>query len=91
VDADRGPDAQVTVVAGGASGIGRATAPRFLRAGARGRRGRAVRLAVINFTANSAVELAAHRIRVKAISPGLVNPPLVMRKDPVGNSAFPGY
>jgi NAD(P)-dependent dehydrogenase (short-subunit alcohol dehydrogenase family) len=41
----------------------------------------AAKAAVINFTANAAVELAAHRIRVNAICPGLVNTPLVMGND----------
>ncbi|WP_202125304.1 SDR family NAD(P)-dependent oxidoreductase [Actinomadura physcomitrii] len=41
----------------------------------------AAKAAVINFTANAAVELAAHRIRVNAVCPGLVNTPLVMGKD----------
>ncbi|ABW14586.1 short-chain dehydrogenase/reductase SDR [Parafrankia sp. EAN1pec] len=41
----------------------------------------AAKAAVINFTCNAAVELAAHRIRVNAICPGLVDTPLVMGRD----------
>ncbi|ONH60765.1 short-chain dehydrogenase [Frankia sp. CcI49] len=41
----------------------------------------AAKAAVINFTANAAVELAAHRIRINAVCPGLVNTPLVMGRD----------
>ncbi|WP_018637693.1 SDR family NAD(P)-dependent oxidoreductase [Parafrankia elaeagni] len=41
----------------------------------------AAKAAVINFTANAAVELAAHRIRVNAVCPGLVDTPLVMGRD----------
>jgi NAD(P)-dependent dehydrogenase (short-subunit alcohol dehydrogenase family) len=41
----------------------------------------AAKAAVISLTANAAVELAAHRIRVNAVCPGLVNTPLVMGKD----------
>lgn len=42
----------------------------------------AAKAAVLNFTANAAVELAPHRIRVNAICPGLVDTPMVMGKDP---------
>ncbi|MEX5637750.1 SDR family NAD(P)-dependent oxidoreductase [Parafrankia sp. FMc2] len=41
----------------------------------------AAKAAVVNFTANAAVELAAHRIRVNAVCPGLVDTPLVMGRD----------
>lgn len=38
----------------------------------------AAKAAVLNFTANAAVELARHRIRVNAICPGLIDTPMVM-------------
>jgi NAD(P)-dependent dehydrogenase (short-subunit alcohol dehydrogenase family) len=41
----------------------------------------AAKAAVVNFTANAAVELAAHRIRVNAVCPGLINTPMVMGDD----------
>lgn len=41
----------------------------------------AAKAAVVNFTYNAAVELAAHRIRVNAICAGLVDTPMVMGKD----------
>jgi NAD(P)-dependent dehydrogenase (short-subunit alcohol dehydrogenase family) len=42
----------------------------------------AAKAAVLSFTANAAVELAAHRIRVNAICPGLIDTPMVMGADP---------
>jgi NAD(P)-dependent dehydrogenase (short-subunit alcohol dehydrogenase family) len=42
----------------------------------------AAKAAVLSFTANAAVELAPHRIRVNAICPGLVDTPMVMGDDP---------
>jgi NAD(P)-dependent dehydrogenase (short-subunit alcohol dehydrogenase family) len=42
----------------------------------------AAKAAVVNFTYNSAVELARDRIRVNAICPGLIDTPMVMGKDP---------
>lgn len=42
----------------------------------------AAKAAVLSFTANAAVELAAHRIRVNAICPGLIDTPMVMGRDP---------
>ena len=42
----------------------------------------AAKAAVLNFTANTAVELAPHRIRVNAICPGLIDTPMVMGADP---------
>jgi NAD(P)-dependent dehydrogenase (short-subunit alcohol dehydrogenase family) len=39
----------------------------------------AAKAAMISFTANAAVELAAHRIRVNAVCPGLIDTPMVMR------------
>src|SRR5260370_17639180 len=42
----------------------------------------AAKAAVLSFTANAAVELAPHRIRVNAICPGLIDTPLVMGDDP---------
>jgi len=41
----------------------------------------AAKAAVINFTANAAVELAAHRIRVNAVCPGLIDTPFIMGRD----------
>jgi NAD(P)-dependent dehydrogenase (short-subunit alcohol dehydrogenase family) len=41
----------------------------------------AAKAAVINLTYSSAIELAAHRIRVNAICPGLINTPLAIRND----------
>ncbi|UGQ11874.1 SDR family oxidoreductase [Yinghuangia sp. ASG 101] len=41
----------------------------------------AAKAAVVNFTANAAVELAEHRIRVNAVCPGLVDTPFVMGRD----------
>jgi NAD(P)-dependent dehydrogenase (short-subunit alcohol dehydrogenase family) len=40
----------------------------------------AAKAAVVNFTANAAVELAAHRIRVNAVCPGVIDTPMVMGK-----------
>src|SRR5258708_29534881 len=42
----------------------------------------AAKAAVLSFTANAAVELAAHRIRVNAICPGLIDTPMVMGANP---------
>jgi NAD(P)-dependent dehydrogenase (short-subunit alcohol dehydrogenase family) len=42
----------------------------------------AAKAAVLSFTANAAVELAAHRIRVNAICPGLIDTPMVMGDNP---------
>jgi NAD(P)-dependent dehydrogenase (short-subunit alcohol dehydrogenase family) len=42
----------------------------------------AAKAAVLNFTANAAVELAPHRIRVNAICPGLIDTPMVMGASP---------
>jgi NAD(P)-dependent dehydrogenase (short-subunit alcohol dehydrogenase family) len=42
----------------------------------------AAKAAVLSFTANAAVELAAHRIRVNAICPGLIDTPMVMGGNP---------
>jgi NAD(P)-dependent dehydrogenase (short-subunit alcohol dehydrogenase family) len=44
----------------------------------------AAKAAVLSFTANAAVELAAHRIRVNAICPGLIDTPMVMGARPAG-------
>lgn len=41
----------------------------------------AAKAAVVNLTYNAAVELAAHRIRVNAICPGLIDTPMVMGND----------
>ena len=41
----------------------------------------AAKAAVINLTCSTAVELAAHRIRVNAICPGLIYTPLAVRND----------
>lgn len=42
----------------------------------------AAKAAVLSLTANAAVELAAHRIRVNAICPGLIDTPMVMGANP---------
>ena len=42
----------------------------------------AAKAAVLSLTANAAVELAGHRIRVNAICPGLIDTPMVMGRDP---------
>lgn len=42
----------------------------------------AAKAAVLSLTANAAVELAAHRIRVNAICPGLIDTPMVMGDNP---------
>ncbi len=47
----------------------------------------AAKAAVLSFTANAAVELAAHRIRVNAICPGLIDTPMVMGADPAALAA----
>lgn len=83
---------RVAVVTGGASGIGRATVLRFLEDGARvmfgdlneaGGEALAAEVgdaARLRFRpADVAVELAAHRIRVNAVCPGLIDTPMVMR------------
>ncbi|WP_036495544.1 SDR family NAD(P)-dependent oxidoreductase [Nocardia sp. BMG111209] len=41
----------------------------------------AAKAAVVNFTANAAVELAPHRIRVNAVCPGLIDTPMVMGRN----------
>jgi NAD(P)-dependent dehydrogenase (short-subunit alcohol dehydrogenase family) len=47
----------------------------------------AAKAAVLSFTANAAVELAPHRIRVNAICPGLIDTPMVMGADPAAITA----
>jgi NAD(P)-dependent dehydrogenase (short-subunit alcohol dehydrogenase family) len=42
----------------------------------------AAKAAVLSLTANAAVELAARRIRVNAICPGLIDTPMVMGDNP---------